>query len=224
MNHTHAPECRAAVARFGLGLAAALLVLGVLAILSIGAVLLLAGLVVGVASFLALGSDHVGSAAPGRSVMRGAGAVLVVVGLMISAAVIWLSDRPTRIGDEFGMSRIRHVVVAEVAVEPVGHEQILVVQGQDDVGDEAGDAAGQRPALQLLVSHVDHLVRRPAPVVAVKADDVARQRGSDKALGRVRVVLPADLQRDQAVVADAAPLLANGEPEPFMTRIALLTT
>ena len=82
MNHTHAPECRATAARFGLGLAAALLVLGVLAILSIGAVLLLAGLVVGVASFLALGSDGVGAAAPGRSVMRGAGAVLVVVGLM----------------------------------------------------------------------------------------------------------------------------------------------
>ena len=82
MNHTHAPQCRVAAARFGLGLAAALLVLGVLAILSIGAVLLLAGLVVGLASLLALGSDHVGSAAPGRSVMRGAGAVLVVVGLM----------------------------------------------------------------------------------------------------------------------------------------------
>ena len=25
-------------------------------------------------------------------------------------------------------------------------------------------------------------------------------------------------------VADAAPLLANGEPEPFMTKVALLTT
>ena len=82
MNHTHAPQCRVAAARFGLGLAAALLVLGVLAILSIGAVLLLAGLVVGLASLLALGSDRVGAAAPGRSVMRGAGAVLVVVGLM----------------------------------------------------------------------------------------------------------------------------------------------
>src|SRR6202012_2185529 len=49
--------------------------------------------------------------------------------------------------------------------------------------------------------HVDDLVGLPG-AVALKADDVARQRRADEALGGIGTVLPADLKRDQALPAE----------------------
>ena len=87
-------------------------------------------------------------------------------------------------------------------MQPVGEEQVSVVEREHQVGDQAGHAALQRPALQRLVLDVDHRLRRPRAVVAMEALDRARQRDPDEALSRVGIVLPAQLQRDPAVVAE----------------------
>ena len=48
-----------------------------------------------------------------------------------------------------GLAGIGDVVLAQVAVQPVGEVEEAVVHRDDHVGDQAGHAAGQRPAVQL---------------------------------------------------------------------------
>ena len=61
------------------------------------------------------------------------------------------------LGFQLRVGRVGHVVVTDVAVQPVREEQVLVVEREHQVGDQPGDAALERPALELLVAHVDHL-------------------------------------------------------------------
>lgn len=51
-----------------------------------------------------------------------------------------------------------HVVVAQLAVQPIGQGQVAVVRREHQVGDQPGHAARQGPAIERLVGDVDHLL------------------------------------------------------------------
>ena len=71
----------------------------------------------------------------------------------------------------------------------------------------AGHAAGQRPAVELLVVDLDHGLGLEAAVRAVEAEDVARERRADEALLGLGVVQPAHLERHQPLLAEVDRLL-----------------
>src|SRR3954447_234131 len=106
---------------------------------------------------------------------------------------------------ELRVGRIRDVVLAEVAVQPVGEVEEAVVHRQDEIGDQPGQR--ERPALQLDTVDGEHLLRAPAAVPAVEAPHRARQRGADEALLGVRIVEPPHLERNQTAVAEVDRLL-----------------
>ena len=108
---------------------------------------------------------------------------------------------------ELRVRRIGHVVLAQVAVQPVREIEEAVVHREHQVGDQSGHAAGQRPALELLVLHVDHGLGGEGAVGAVEAEHVAGQRRPHEALLGVGVVQPADLERDQPRLAQVERLL-----------------
>jgi hypothetical protein len=81
-------------------------------------------------------------------------------------------------------------------MEPIREIEEAVVHGEDQIGDQAGHTAGQRPALELLVLDRDDRLSLEAAVRTVEAEDVAGQRRADEALLAVRVVQPAQLKRN----------------------------
>ncbi len=122
---------------------------------------------------------------------------------------------------EFRVAGVGDVVLAQVAVEPVGEVEEAVVHREDDVGDQAGDR--ERPSLEVDALDGDDLLRRPAAVRALPVTDRAGERCAAEAALGVRVVLPAHLERYQPVLAQVDGLLqrALGEvPEVETTPVA----
>ena len=87
-------------------------------------------------------------------------------------------------------------------MQPVREVQEAVVHRDNDVGDQPGHSSRKRPALELLVLDLDHRFGDETAVRAVEAKDVARQCRADEALLRVGIVEPADLEREQPLLAE----------------------
>ena len=109
--------------------------------------------------------------------------------------------------DLTGQPRVRgigDVVLAHVAVEPVREVEEAVVHREDEVGDQARHR--ERPALERDALDLDHRVCRPAAVVGGSATSRSRAPHRRSPLG-VGVVEPADLERDEALLAEVDRLL-----------------
>ena len=126
----------------------------------------------------------------------------------VAAGVARLADHAAEpeLPGQLRVRRVGDVVLAEVAVQPVGEVEEAVVHREDEVGDQA--RAPGRASPRARRSRPRSPARRPRRRCPVEVPHDARQRGADEALLRVGVVEPAHLERDQALLAEVDRLLA----------------
>src|SRR5688572_19565830 len=106
---------------------------------------------------------------------------------------------------ESRMRGVRDVVLANVSVQPVAEVEEPVVHRDQDHADQARHR--DRPLRVAYVLDIDDLFPDPFAVPLVPMDDVGRERGADKTVARIRVVMEADFERHQPVLAQVHGLL-----------------
>lgn len=102
----------------------------------------------------------------------------------LAAGVARLAEQPAEQSRpvSLGLAGSARSVPAQVAVEPVGAVQEAVVHRGEQVGDQAGHAAGERPAVEFDVVDRDHPLGLPGAVGAVSAEHVAVLSGVARAM------------------------------------------
>ena len=135
--------------------------------------------------------------------------------VQLAAGVARLAEHAAEpeLAGQLRVGGIGDVVLAEVAVQPVGEVEEAVVHREDEVGDQPGTGNGQPSSGDAV--DVDHRLGGPGAVRAVEAPHHARERRADEALLGVGVVLPAHLERDQPVLAEVDRLLAASASSRF---------
>src|ERR1051325_1533173 len=126
------------------------------------------------------------------------------------------------LADHFRLRRIADVVLANVAVQPVGEIEVLVVHRQHQIGDEPRHR--NVPALDVLLGrHLDDLLDLPLVAGLMPVPHDAGGGGADEAVRAGGVVVETDFEWDQAVAAEIEGL---GDlaflPVPEMELLAVL--
>jgi hypothetical protein len=103
------------------------------------------------------------------------------------------------------MRGIRDVVLADVAVQPVAEIEEPVVHRDQDHADETRHR--DRPFRVAPVLDVDDLFPDPPAVLLAPMNDIGREGGADETVTRIRVVMEADFERHQPVLAQVHRLL-----------------
>src|SRR5947199_9928180 len=98
------------------------------------------------------------------------------------------------------MSRVIDVVLAQVAVQPVGTVEVAIVQGKDLVGDQR--RYRDRPTGDVARLDLGDLVGPPAALLRMPVPDGAREGRADEAARPGGIVEAADLQRHQTLLSE----------------------